>query len=99
MSEDWKAGDIAVCVDARPCTHCGEPAQVSVGRAYRVEGTHPFGGKLYLHLFGVGSTRLHVRGENSVRFRKLNDGDGDAEALERILKCRSTPARIGNHHA
>lgn len=36
MSEDWKAGDIAICVDAEPCRRNPSARLLKLGRHYRV---------------------------------------------------------------
>lgn len=90
MSEDWKAGDIAACVDDRP----GEPpipCRVKRGRLYRVSGvlrrSDPHS------LFGEDGGGLALAGVHpecgrkyfaAKRFRKLNDEPDDIELIERI---------------
>lgn len=92
MPQDIRAGDVMACVDDSPCTCCGIKTLIRAGRLYRVEGIYPWRGLLYLELLGVGATGSHVRGENSARFRKLNDEPDNIELIERIK--RRAPVRI-----
>lgn len=101
MSDDWKAGDLAVCVDATSPPHCAPPDDITTacmaflvrGRAYRVSCVSSEFGRLWLNLDGAPVSGAAYAAE---RFRKLNDGEDDAELIQRIKSCR--PAKV-NHPA
>lgn len=104
MSEDWKAGDIAVCVadgvircpHRNDTVHTGRVTHARKGGIYRVTSTAPsyvetgdfFCGCIDLRLEGAGA------GVSS-RFRKLNDEPDDAKLIARIKKCK--PIRSREH--
>ena len=98
MSEDWKAGDLAVCVDNGPHhSTLNSAANLShllvIGRAYRVQAVFvgPYSRETCLSV-GVPVTTLDG-GVGAWRFRKLNDEPDDIALIERIRKCKCRPAR------
>jgi len=91
MSGDIGPGDVVVCVDASPLHNSLPP--LNEGGVYRVEhliGADP-SGHLGLKLVGMPTTPRGF-GYRLSRFRKLNDGEDDAELIARI-KGRS-PVRV-----
>lgn len=97
---DIGPGDVVVCVDARPCSRS------AVRFPYRFRGIYRVGAVWVnppcpdrLHVLMEGEQPYHIKGDpwplgwNVGRFRKLNDGEDDAELIERIKTCR--PVRQG----
>lgn len=89
MSDDWKPGDLAVCVDARKNPGCPYPTMLVEGRVYTVSGIAPLspnqllGPARGLFLEGVAHP---PRGCNERRFRKIRPDEPKAcEEEFRIL--------------
>ena len=97
MSADIGPGDVVVCVDA----HSPSFEVVNVasnarlrrflvrGRHYRVTDCFVYQERLWLELQGQPC----FGGFDANRFRKLNDGEDDAELIARIKSCK--PVREG----
>lgn len=89
MSDDIRRGDVVVCVSTDPRLGDNLPGATTalrllgVGRHYRVIGVIP---PAALCLSGV--THPFGGGYHVARFRKLNDGEEDAELIARIKSCK-----------
>lgn len=95
---DFNVGDVVVCVDAAPCRNpeASPTINLTLHRAYRVSFIRPSfeaSGDYHILVDGErphGVSRYGSLGWDSARFRKLNDGDDDAELIARIKNCRPT---------
>lgn len=90
----WRAGMLAVCVDATPSPVWGSCGLVE-RKIYRVVGIdcvrpHSLFGE-GLCIFVEGATIQRRVGHHTARFRPLNDAEDDAELIARIKNCK--PAR------
>ena len=95
MSDDWKVGDLAVCVDAGPllldgCTHSGR-GLVS-GRTYRVAGTSccRVTGKDTL----VFTEETGLDGSLVLRFRKIRPDEPEACETEFVELLKLSKQRV-----
>jgi hypothetical protein len=88
---DIQAGDVVICVDARPGP-IPNSLDLRHGCLYRVRRTsRGHSGKRILFLCEQRADDF--TGFYPARFRKLNDEPDNAELIERIRKCR--PMKIG----
>lgn len=97
---DFAPGDLVVCVDAGPC-RCGcglvNPS-LQLGRHYRIKSVVVWPASrsgtpiLCLGLASFMSLPNHMPLIAARRFRKLNDGEEDAELIARIKQCK--PVKI-----
>ena len=72
MADDWQKGDLALCVNARPCSCCGDGFPLAPGSVWTVERAWDYRGTLALDLAGVPAAPFHTRGIAATRFRKIN---------------------------
>jgi hypothetical protein len=101
MSEDIRAGDVVVCVDASECGDRGTPNSGLLvdGGFYRVSCLgFPVAwapeGDICCGLILAGIRSVNPDGSfHPDRFRKLNDEPDNAELIERIRRCR--PVKSG----
>ena len=107
MSEDWKVGDLAVCVASGkvPCPHTAHVFHLGVsrkeGRTYRVVGQEVAksirGPRTGLPC-GCIALKMECGASGVIhRFRKLNDGTDDAELIARIKRCQPLPTKEPHH--
>lgn len=94
MSADIKPGDLVICVDTGPF-NCGVTRHTGKslrkGRVYRVAALSNSRPDSAGHVCGCPDLVMScgVFGLE-FRFRRLNDGDDDAELIARIKNCRPT---------
>lgn len=92
--DDWKPGDLALCVTSRPCQCCGCPAETVSGRVYTVESLYLFREYgVILVLEGVGAAEGHLRGSAAYRFRKIRPHTPDEEDRATIRLLNGAPVR------
>ena len=95
MSNDIQPGDVAVCVNVSTITYwwqgeffiC-EGKGLIRGRAHLVVSTFLDLGQLCVRLRNDNDEYEGVVGRLASRFRKLNDGEVDAELIARIKSCQ-----------
>lgn len=92
MADDWKPGDLALCVNAGPCALGYVPPELVEGKTYRVYGIGTDEqGDLGLFLDEVES-ECYAGGYLAWRFRKIHPHAPDAEDAETLRLLNGTPA-------
>jgi hypothetical protein len=79
VSEDWKVGDLALCIDGRPNPGIKRNVGIEVGRTYRVAGLTA--GPTKHDLYGTSPCGLLIEG-------LLSGGRGGAFSCLRFRKIR-----------
>jgi hypothetical protein len=87
MSDDWKVGDLAVCVDARPNCVTGQANPCKLGAVYTVERiVFDTSGVMGLGLVGVEFPNCSLNADVATRFRKIRPDEHEpCEEEFRIL--------------
>ena len=101
MSDDWQAGDLALCVDASPASDCGGPHPLRSGAVYTVDeiwigGEFAPNGRFNDWPVGEPGLRFDfdcnkLGGWRPERFRKIRPHTADAEDVETIRLLTSVP--------
>lgn len=90
MSEDWAVGDLAVCVDDRPCPFYGPHPDIKAGRIYTVAEVLPRNG---LRLAGIVS--YSPSGGFATRmFRKIRPDSHEGSAEDWALILETTKRKV-----
>lgn len=99
MSAGWKVGDLALCVDDGPCA-CGCGGEyaahhitVKSGQPYRVALVLPWGGDVYLGMWGDAVDEYGVSG-NARRFRKILPDERQACEPEFVTLLKRSKKRV-----
>lgn len=92
MADDWKPGDLALCVDDSPSDHDYNLRPLRRNAYYIVEGL--YAGGWGLHLFGIPEPEGAPTGWLSDRFRKISPHTPDAEDAETITLLTGKPAQV-----